>query len=48
MGISILLSVQGGETERRNNDGKAVTQEVYMEGGVIRVCVCHLAEKGQC
>lgn len=39
MGISILPSMQGGETERCNDDGKAVTQEVCMEGGVIGVCV---------
>lgn len=40
MGISILPSMQGGETEQCNDDGKAVTQEVCMEGGVIGVCVC--------
>lgn len=40
MGISILPSMQGGETERCNDDRKAVTQEVFMEGGVIGVCVC--------
>lgn len=39
MGIFILLSMLGGETERCNDDEKAVTQEMCIEGGVIGVCV---------
>lgn len=39
MGISILLSMQGGETQRYNDDEKAVTQEMCIEGGVIGVRV---------
>ena len=39
MTISILLSMQAGETERCNDDGKAVTQEECMEGECVCVCV---------